>query len=972
MKKKILVRLCFICLTALMVFQMAAVSAVNTPKEYTDIEENTNLNSENSATESEIKTTTIYEGLKKGDMTLEQLQTAKLKESDIPEVVLKENIENLGHVNRLYEQEPDLSSVIFQNTDLTKTMYMFDSPVKYVDNFGKIKDKSNKLSFDNEKGYINKENDVKLAFPKALDSENKISLSYKDINISLAPLYEKDSISKITEKSDDIQNQAAAAKEIENIVSKAVLEKNEKAIADTIKYENAFGDNTSLRYTPTFEGFKEDIILDAYTGQNEFKFILDINIGKELQAEASKNRILFYDSDEYIAKLDPIYVYDSFIGEYDADKETHDTYDNEMKIEQNEDGSYLLTVIANREFLEDENTVYPVIVDPTLTINSLNGTKKNIVDACVYTGAPSEKFGMEGDNYIGIVGSAYGMNLGTGRMLLKFPALKNNTVFTSLYPYQILDLSFIAYTSQSASNASPLYAYWYNGAAWNENTVTYNSVKNYWSVSGSPQYQSNNVGTSYPSYMEFNLTENANIWSDNDYIADRGLIVKNSNELSQGYRKVLRSTDSSASGNKPQLVLTYSDITSLKVTPAKSERVSGEAFTISYTVTPDGPENMGVVVTSGNSNIVNVESVSYGKINLKAGNTAGNTNITVRSKYSPNVQSACNVKVLKLTASVLNQNMAKDATQQISIVDSLAGAVVTYTSSDTSIATVNSSGLVTGKGFGKATITVTSSLSGRPTQTAKVDVFVYDYQGITLKSWYDNGFSTRYADFASKISTAHSNANTVIQRIIGVKLTTSSGTLYTSSLDSCKGMPITLAKANAACSHTAKHTSWQKMHTDFSGNSTVKANSSNIKVWWTGHRNDMGAGFDPRFARSFAYENNVFMATDFNAETNKKPYTVFLHETLHTLGAEDTYCDAISSTRCNNPEYCTNKNHKFDEKGVEKKKVAITSANCLMHKTTMDITNPTYKDNPSNLLCSGCRDLIRSEIKNKYKDKKIS
>lgn len=47
-----------------------------------------------------------------GDLTEKELQTAKLTESDTPEVVDEELIEEKGHVNRLWEQEDDLNTIV--------------------------------------------------------------------------------------------------------------------------------------------------------------------------------------------------------------------------------------------------------------------------------------------------------------------------------------------------------------------------------------------------------------------------------------------------------------------------------------------------------------------------------------------------------------------------------------------------------------------------------------------------------------------------------------------------------------------------------------------------------------------------------------------------------------------------------------------------------------------------------------------
>lgn len=58
------------------------------------------------------------------------MRTATLDAADVPAVITQAEIEQYQHVNRLYEQEPDLYTVIFQNRDGSKTVYLFGSPVK--------------------------------------------------------------------------------------------------------------------------------------------------------------------------------------------------------------------------------------------------------------------------------------------------------------------------------------------------------------------------------------------------------------------------------------------------------------------------------------------------------------------------------------------------------------------------------------------------------------------------------------------------------------------------------------------------------------------------------------------------------------------------------------------------------------------------------------------------------------------------
>ena len=138
-----------------------------------------------------------------GDLSLEELATAELSEADIPEVVSAAEIEERGHVNRLWEQEEDLNTVIFQNRDGTKTMYYFAEPVKYVDATGQVRDKSNGIRevaqarYVAEYRYTNTANDVKSYFPGTLNSEKGILLEYGDIRIEVMPTHAVQTLSLI-------------------------------------------------------------------------------------------------------------------------------------------------------------------------------------------------------------------------------------------------------------------------------------------------------------------------------------------------------------------------------------------------------------------------------------------------------------------------------------------------------------------------------------------------------------------------------------------------------------------------------------------------------------------------------------------------------------------------------------------------------------------------------------------------------
>ncbi|MCR4682008.1 MAG: hypothetical protein K5647_01615 [Clostridiales bacterium] len=68
--------------------------------------------------------------LEEGDLAFSELKNAVLDPADIPDVISPSLAAEREHVNRLYAQEPDDYTVMFQNRDGSKTTYVFSKPVK--------------------------------------------------------------------------------------------------------------------------------------------------------------------------------------------------------------------------------------------------------------------------------------------------------------------------------------------------------------------------------------------------------------------------------------------------------------------------------------------------------------------------------------------------------------------------------------------------------------------------------------------------------------------------------------------------------------------------------------------------------------------------------------------------------------------------------------------------------------------------
>lgn len=459
------------------------------------------------------------------------------------ELVTEESISANQHVVRLREQEESDKSIVFQNRDGTKTIYMFSKPVKYTDADGTIKDKSNNIievtdTIKSEKyAYQNESNDIKTYFPKNLNDDSGILLEYTDIKIELSPIGY--SIANISEKT----NFAAPV----STAQRSMDENEENRESSAAVYDNVFGEGSKLRYTPMFDGVKEDIILDRYNGINEFQFRVKTNGLQLVKNENCSISLVEPLTGKVKALIDPVYVYDSFAGETEL---KHSTNNNTTTVQEIEtDNEYLLTIIVDEEFLKNDSTVYPVYVDPTMTVMGSG----DIEDVSLYSSI-NYTLGTEESkiNKIGYTSTYYGI----GRALYDFPVLEFNTDFIFLYNTQIqsasLNLYYQSITGNDTAHELSLYEF---HSSWSESTVKWNNTNpgNYDNLIDS---ESIGGGSGYKAFDISYVIDQFK--TDPDYTMDFcGLLLRANSETSGVWHKFTSSEG--VSGQQPYIQITYND-----------------------------------------------------------------------------------------------------------------------------------------------------------------------------------------------------------------------------------------------------------------------------------------------------------------------------------------------------------------------------------------------------------------------------
>lgn len=169
--------------------------------------------------------------------------------------------------------------------------------------------------------------------------------------------------------------------------------------------------------------------------------------------------------------------------------------------------------------------------------------------------------------------------------------------------------------------------------------------------------------------------------------------------------------------------------------PEITIEVLKDAKQLKATVEPANATNKDVVFSSSNTNVAVVSNTG-----LVTAINNGTATITVTSKENPSIMAKCLVKVgapvlvTDVTVQPAELNLKTDGTYQLSVSVLPSNADergVTFESSNIAVATVSASGLITAKGPGTATITVTAKDSSGKKATCTVTV-TQPVKGVTV------------------------------------------------------------------------------------------------------------------------------------------------------------------------------------------------------------------------------------------------
>ncbi|MDL2287425.1 RICIN domain-containing protein [Eubacteriales bacterium OttesenSCG-928-G02] len=916
-----------------------------------------------------------------------------LRES-IPQALSYIDIENTKHIERLYEQETDLSTVKFLNDDGTVAVYYFNEPVKYIDESGKTKDKNISLA-DKTDSFKVLESNVKLSLPKTLNSGVTINIDGYDI--SLVPVSEK---LKLTDALFEKKEMISSEKVLASTELKA-----EKA-NNAINYKNAFGASTRLEYIPQYSGIKENIILDKYTGQTEFSFILNTS-GLFLVSDEYKNFSLNDKDGEKVAILGQVISFDA----------KNKTSYGEMKTKTIVEGKqYVVTLCVDKEFLTSADTAYPVTVDP-LILKSYSNFEYIYLNSGSYNGnnlgAPRSTFPIQ----------EHKIHLYNLQMAMRFPILKTDPTYNAATTANITSANLIVYQD----NSNKLAAYAWTGPIWSTTTTTlYNSGID-WLVSS--KVESVFTGTSENTYKEmtFNLTQYVKNWksgTNSNYHIDKGVLIRNAVDLLDATIMNYWMTAGGPYANHapPSLKITYNmpeiNTITLNYQSGKTGTMSpGQTQTLRKTISPSNADP-NVSWKSSNTNVATVNSngvVTAHKDGFAIIRATSNLNPSKKGEINIQVESsallhdsgvyrlrnAATGKYLdvpggshelnkhleiyekrnnvnqrwKFTSIGNNQYTITPLSDKCMALDvynasSSSGANVTQYSKNNSNAqkwtlTQNSDGsfrltaacapnnALTAGGTGNGAKVYSTAYSS---VNSSQKWYLEDVTGesCSISFYYDRGFIYRYSDnYITKLNAIGNTTVGIYTYLFNAALTkTSSNEDFTSVMDNCTGKSIfQVCKGIHTCpsghSLSTKCTDQRHFGSEIAATPAYNVPINKTYFFFTGHQT-FKSGNGAQFHNNYSYTGDRFIAMQAHYGSNDIYERHSVHEMAHQYGAIDHYCNMVkyydnagtAQFECKNARYCGDTGHNTSDGGVTipsallaRKRTEPNDKYCLMCNT---------------------------------------
>ena len=436
------------------------------------------------------------------------IDVSLLSQDDIPSFISSERVKENNHVLRLNDEETE-NTIVYLNANGTKTMYIMDFPIKFTSTKGESVFYDLTVR-DNGNNYTITSSDI--GFLASKDVNKGFTMTHQDFSISLI----------------------AAPEFTDNVGISTSLMPTVSATSEYVTYLNIFGEGTSVRYSPMYNGVKEDIILSEYTGISTFNFLM-----------YTEGKYVFQNENGYYiasAESNPLKIDIGNVLAYDANIKLSE---GDISIIPIKEGMvYQVTIKIDEAFLKSPQTVYPVIIDPTLTVSDSTHGASAIIDAPVYSGLPTQNFGNYIYNRAGYLDETYKI----GRTAVKLNGLVNSAVYPTLSADAIQDVKFYVRDSSGGLQRTIKIFALENITNWTESSITWNTTTGNISTVLQATATLGNNAWSY-----FDITNLVKCWKNGTYNASCGFIMQGATETADSNFY----SSEAATSNWPYIEITY-------------------------------------------------------------------------------------------------------------------------------------------------------------------------------------------------------------------------------------------------------------------------------------------------------------------------------------------------------------------------------------------------------------------------------
>ena len=325
--------------------------------------------------------------IQKTEMSEEMLTTDNSENTDDTET----EIEVLNEIADLRDEY----TKHFRQSDGSYIAAKYSSPVHYQEN-GKwveydftIEENNSGKIFSTDSVFEPVSSDVAIKFPTKIskDGSNEIKIDIADTTISFVPKISQNGLKnasgdiadetelvskKITDDASSTYSLKSDNTEKSEYENKLGVDKRKGAV----KYENVFED-VNLEYEISSNVIKESIVLEKKQDKNVFEFTMDL--GDLYPKKEQDGSIVLYTDSGYAnaqSVIAPPYMVDS-----------SGVYSDAVSMDLIPDGDkYTLTITADKNWLNNKQRAYPVVIDPTILLDI---NRQNTIDCYVDASSPN-------------------------------------------------------------------------------------------------------------------------------------------------------------------------------------------------------------------------------------------------------------------------------------------------------------------------------------------------------------------------------------------------------------------------------------------------------------------------------------------------------------------------------------------------------------------------------------------------------